>query len=64
MTYISAPPAAATALATLGLAGEDIDAGARAMANYLEVQAASIYSGNRWVPALECPHRMRSSKPQ
>jgi acyl-CoA dehydrogenase len=35
----------AAALAAIGLAGADVDAGARAMAKHLAVRAATIYSG-------------------
>jgi acyl-CoA dehydrogenase len=39
-------PRAAAALGALGLAGEDVDEGARAMAKHLAVRAATVYSGS------------------
>ncbi|MFI4974823.1 MAG: acyl-CoA dehydrogenase family protein [Caulobacterales bacterium] len=41
-----AGPYAAAALDALGLAGDEVDAGARAMAKHLSVRAATIYSGS------------------
>jgi len=40
-----AGPQAAAGLEAIGAAGEDVDAGARAMAKHLAVRAATIYSG-------------------
>ena len=40
-----AGPAAAATLPAIGLAGDDIDAGARAIARHFSVRAATIYSG-------------------
>jgi len=42
---VAGPPAAAS-LASLGLAGDEIDDGARVMAKHLAVRAATIYSGS------------------
>jgi acyl-CoA dehydrogenase len=39
-------PQAAAALSAIGLAGSEVDAGARAMAKHLAVRAATIYSGS------------------
>ena len=41
----AAGPQAAAALGAIGLDGEDLDRGARAMGRHLCLRAASIYSG-------------------